>query len=346
MKKRFEGVPLSLVGTIWGILIVLLFLTKAPGQNLFVTGLNGNLIQITTKGVQLTNASALNNPSGLAFDKSGNLFIANFSADDILKMTPTGMVSTYAQGLDDAYNVAFDSTGNLYVAGGTIPSEGYITRIAPNGTQTPFASALSQPYGVAFDSTGNLFEADAGTGDIFEFTTAGVQSLFASGFGTPYGLAFDTQGDLFAADFSSNSIVEFTNSNGTLSANPAVFATGLHGPVGLAFDNSGNLFVANYGNNSITEIAPDGTETTFASGLNDYLFGLAIQPLPKLQNGLVKGGIRLNVMTPSPYYSTVVQISSNLVNWSDFYTNTSSGSFTNFTTGTALSRYYRARLGP
>src|SRR5947207_4169490 len=47
------------------------------------------------------------------------------------------------------------------------------------------------------------------------------------------------------------------------------FASGLSGPVGLAFDGSGILFEADYNSGTIFKFTPDGTKSTFASGLSN-----------------------------------------------------------------------------
>jgi alpha-tubulin suppressor-like RCC1 family protein len=59
------------------------------------------------------------------------------------------------------------------------------------------------------------------------------------------------------------------------------FATGVFQAVGLAFDNSSNLFVANGVVGTITKITPNGTQSTFASGLS-YPFGLAFNTVGNL----------------------------------------------------------------
>src|SRR5947207_1437335 len=111
---------------------------------------------------------------------------------------------------------------------------------------------------------GDLYESDYGSGTILKFTPAGNKSTFASGL-SPAGLAFDSSGNLFAADFSNGYIFKFAPS-GTLED---AFGSGLN-PWGLAFDSSGNLFVTN--GNTILKFTPAGTQSTFASGLNQPTF--------------------------------------------------------------------------
>src|SRR5439155_669508 len=49
----------------------------------------------------------------------------------------------------------------------------------------------------------------------------------------------------------------------------STFASGLNGPFGLAFDSSGNVFEGDTGTNTIFKFTPDGTKTSFASGLSN-----------------------------------------------------------------------------
>ena len=48
----------------------------------------------------------------------------------------------------------------------------------------------------------------------------------------------------------------------------STFASGLNGPFGLAFDSSGNVFEGDAGTNTIFQFTPDGTGSTFASELS------------------------------------------------------------------------------
>src|SRR5437773_2347324 len=49
----------------------------------------------------------------------------------------------------------------------------------------------------------------------------------------------------------------------------STFASGLNRSFGLAFDGSSKLFEADYSSNTIFKFTPDGTKTTFASGLSN-----------------------------------------------------------------------------
>jgi len=52
----------------------------------------------------------------MAFDSAGNLLVANPATGRIFKFTPNGSRSTFASGLTHPFGIAFDNTGNLFVA--------------------------------------------------------------------------------------------------------------------------------------------------------------------------------------------------------------------------------------
>jgi DNA-binding beta-propeller fold protein YncE len=98
--------------------------------------------------------TAVQRPEGLAFDKSGNLFVSTGGTDGndaILKLTPAGVVSTFATGLSQIpRGMAFSANGNLFVAeiGNTAPAApGDILEFTPAGARTVFASGLGRPQG-------------------------------------------------------------------------------------------------------------------------------------------------------------------------------------------------------
>ena len=149
-------------------------------------------------------SAGLSNPEGLAFDASGNLYVANSYGNTIDKITPGGVVSVFAStGLNYPECLAFDRPGNLYV---TNYRNNTIERFTPGGVGSVFAS-LNAPFGLAFDASGNLFVSSKNT--IEEFTPGGVGSVFAStGLVNSGDLAFDSSGNLYA--ILGNTIEEYT----------------------------------------------------------------------------------------------------------------------------------------
>lgn len=84
----------------------------------------------------------------LAFDGSGNLFVANTSSNRIDKFTPAGSKTSFAANLDEPYGLAFDGAGNLFEADF---DSGNILKFTPDATKSIFASGLTQPMALAFE---------------------------------------------------------------------------------------------------------------------------------------------------------------------------------------------------
>jgi len=265
---------------------------RASAQNLFAVdadqgfnGTNGTIDEFTPNGVRSTFASGLNYPNGLAFDKVGNLFVANggdTGSDAVYKFTATGVRTAFAS-LADPAGLAFDGAGNLFVA-----AAGIIYKFTPTGARTTFATLDLSAHGLAFDSAGNLFVAGVGSGNllnnlgkIYKFTPTGVRTTFASSLVWPLALAFDSAGNLFLADAGTGydfivgaAVYKFTPSglrSTVASENDQVF------PYGLAIDGADNLFVSQLVSGPILRFTPSGVRSTFAArGVG----AMAFQPNP------------------------------------------------------------------
>jgi hypothetical protein len=109
---------------------------------------SGNIYEFTPGGARSTFASALDFPTGLAFNGAGNLFESDEASGNIYEFTPGGTQSTFASGLDFPAGLAFDSAGNLFEADAL---SGHIYEFTPGGTQSTFASGLSGPISLAFE---------------------------------------------------------------------------------------------------------------------------------------------------------------------------------------------------
>jgi sugar lactone lactonase YvrE len=213
---------------------------------------------------------------------------------------------------------------------------GKVTEISTNGTQSIFATGVPDAFDLTFDRAGNLYVSDGPDQTVTEIMTNGTKSTFATGLSDPIGLAFDGSGNLFVVCELVEQIIEI-NSEGV--TNHFASVVGNY----AKFDAAGNLFMTGSGSGEVLEFAPNGSQRVFASGLNQPM-GLAFQPVPQLQGCATNDAFQLTVTMPSPYYSTTVQVSTDLVNWSDVYTNLPPFVFTDSTAAISPNRFYRAVL--
>src|SRR5208282_3761301 len=102
------------------VLAAVLSLTTVTAQNIFVANsAYGTVSEFNSSGSLVNGAWAtgLGWPYGLAFDSSGNLYVANRGNGTIEKFSPGGVdLGAFATGLNGPSGPAFDSSGNLYVA--------------------------------------------------------------------------------------------------------------------------------------------------------------------------------------------------------------------------------------
>ncbi len=239
-------------------------------------------------------SSSLNNPNGLAFSLSGQLYAANFGNNTVVKFTlaPGGLTGSPAgtfisSGLSGPTGLVFDTSNNLYVSNQTGSTSGNVQGYnSSGGLLWTATSSMSAPVGLAI-SSGTLYAANSGSNTIVKInTTTGAVSSFitaGSGLSSPTGLAFDSSGNLYVS-YAGSGIVEKYSSSG---ADDGAFAT-LSGDLisSIAFNSAGDLFVAAevlFPTTSfeVAEFGPTGSSLgNYATGLND-LSGLAFATVPE-----------------------------------------------------------------
>ena len=236
----------------------------------FSTGEAASLVlgqpNFTSNSFNVTSASNLNSPYGLAFDSSGNLWVADLLNGRVLEFAAPFSTNEAASvvigepnfaasndevnkaGLNAPNALAFDSSGNLWIVDGHRVLEysaPFSTHEAAslvigqntftNSSVVTTSTGVDSPDGIAFDSSGNLWIADGGNNRVLE-----------------YKAPFST--------FEAASLVigqaNFTSSGTSPVTNPT--ATNLTQPAGIAFDSSGNLWVADFGEARVLEYASSG----------------------------------------------------------------------------------------
>lgn len=101
-------------------------------------------------------ATGFSAPSGLTFDRNGNLYVANFNSNTVDRISSDGTRMQFSSGanLKGPIGLVADDAGNLYVAN---YSSGTVARITPAGISTIIGTGFKQPYYLTLDKEGNLF---------------------------------------------------------------------------------------------------------------------------------------------------------------------------------------------
>jgi len=248
---------------------------NAAGEVFVADRANDAIRRITPGGAVTTLAGLINsrgyldgaatqarffNPTGVALDAAGNLFVADTYNSCIRRVSTAGVVTTVAgtggigsrDGLGSAagffapLGLARDAGGNIYVADSYNQT---IRRVAPDGTVTTIAGL-------------------AGIRGSVDGVGSEARFMF------PHSVAVDPAGNVYVSDNSNHTIRKITPARvvGTLaglagqagSANGALSAARFYVPNGIAADEAGNLYVADSGNHTIRKVSRDGVVTTVA----------------------------------------------------------------------------------
>lgn len=223
-------------------------------------------------------AARLNNPSSVACDTKGNLYISDVKNNRVRKIDTGGIITT----------IAGVGTSTITGTGGFSGDGGPAT-----------AAELYWPAGLAFDAAANLYIADWNNTRIrkVDMSTGIISTVVGNGNPTfsgdgspataagiyrPIGLTFDAAGNMYIADYSNNR-VRMVNTAGIISTiagggncgtnywcGDGGFATNakLNEPSSVALDAAGNIYIADSNNGRVRKIDASGIINNFAGAGN------------------------------------------------------------------------------
>ena len=283
--------------------------------NVYVTdSYNHTIRKVTSAGVATTlagkaytsgssngtgSAARFNNPTGIAVDGSGNVYVADEYNHRIRKITPAGAATTLAglsSGSSDGTGSAaqffspkgmsMDGSSNVYVSDSNnhairkITQAGAVTTLAGGATVYGSIDGIGStarfqpPSGIAMDNSGNVYVSASFEPTIRKVTSSGLVTTLPGGFpnGVSGGISIDGTGNIYSAH---NGTIKKMTSAGVMSilagteyTSGSIDGTGSSARFStardVALDNSGNIYVADTGNHTIRKVTQAGVVTTVA----------------------------------------------------------------------------------
>ncbi len=216
--------------------------------NLYVTysGTRGqevpvSIFRVGPAGRRESYVSGIVNPTSMAFDASGQLYVTSRFEGSVYRVFPNGTYEPYATDLGIACGVAFDRRGVLYVGdrSGTVFAVQRDRTVSTIATLPASVAAFHLAVGpddcvyVSAPTLGpydHIYRVDTGTGAI---------DRVYSGFGRPQGIAFDSQGALYVVE----ALAGWNGLYRVRSDAAAELVVAGQSLVGVAFDPRGGLVV-------------------------------------------------------------------------------------------------------
>jgi sugar lactone lactonase YvrE len=217
-------------------------LSGARGEKMPVS-----IYRISPEGDMDAFATDIVNPTGLALDTDGMLYVSSRHEGTIHRITPEGASSIFVESMGVATGLAFDPEGNLYCGdrSGTIFKIARDRQIFVFATLEPSVAA----YHLAFGLDGTLFVSGPTTSSndaVYAIDRDGTARVYYRGLGRPQGMAVDIAGSLYiAASHRGRRGVQRLAMDRGPEDEPELVISG-SGTVGLTFSPSGSAIVATH----------------------------------------------------------------------------------------------------
>lgn len=218
-----------------------------------------NVVELNSSGSRATlnpfSGAGIQGPGPLAFDGSGNVWIAN-SGPSVSKLSANGAALSSGTGFSTAgigsTALALDTSGNVWVADSANNKIEVLSQTGAAISGSPYSSAgLNGPFAIAIDSVGGAWVANRTGSSLSRLTSFGDtvagSPYYGGGLTAPIDLAIDGLGNVWLVNSGSNSVSEFLSTGSAQSGASGYGSAALVNPFRVALDRSGNVWVANLG---------------------------------------------------------------------------------------------------
>jgi sugar lactone lactonase YvrE len=216
--------------------------------NLYVTysGKRGeqtpvSVFRVRPDGAREAFAAGIVNPTSLAIDPDGLLYVSSRFEGTVYRLGADGAVEPFATDLGIACGLAFSPDGTLFVG----DRSGTIFKVTRHGRATPFATlpASVAAFHLAFGPDSSLYVTGptlASHDAVYRVDPEGGVTVRSRSFGRPQGLSFDVHGTLFVVEALAGASGVYRLLDG---GTPELFVAGTD-LIGVAFGPHDSLFVS------------------------------------------------------------------------------------------------------
>jgi len=211
-------------------------------------------------------------PTALAFDQTGNMYVANWSGGTVSKIDTAGNITTFASIAGSPAGLAFDKQGVLYVS----DYRNSIYRVTVDGKTAVFATGLHTPTGINFNKKGELLVTNRSSNEVVTISPGGDISSFANGFHTPVGVVEHPDESVYVANYGGG--ISKVEKNGTVTTVATDFGTP---GCGIIIFNR-EIFVVDNGRGMVKNLGTDGSQMKVIAQNLKQPVALGINPQGKI----------------------------------------------------------------
>ncbi len=225
---------------------------EADGSLLVIEWESGTLFRVLSDGGLERLATSLNQPSDIAVDGLGNIYVSEYAAGlegdgAIVRIDPMGRLERLHTDLDAPSALELDLLGNLIYAEYT---SGQVVRLSPSGSRHVLATNLDAPSALAVDRSGAIYVTCSNAGFLLRIEADGTQTRLLENLKLPSDVQYDGGRLLVITNFGDGSLTAWDIAD----QRSTPFSAVPRGTIAMCFCEDGNFVLAHWEFNFLMKI--------------------------------------------------------------------------------------------